>query len=267
MHKLELLFAACLLCTSAVAQVPTPNEALLQKARALYDAPFTRNLASFDCEVQFDWKKHFTEFTDPVPSALLQTADHLQNVQHRVFVDRSGATVSVTPKPPDLASDGRAAQLETALNAMITQGLNAWLPFSTNVILPIGPTNYNFQSLGGGYKLTMDGPGVAATLLLDSELRVTSGVVQAPQDLRFTTEFEAGPDGYLLGSVRTGSTTGSDTGGEATFSYTYQMVEEFQLPSVVTVSPATTKPFQFTLTGCKVVKFVAVHVAPPPNGH
>lgn len=264
MRRIVLLFVACFGCASMAQQPPESDEALLAKTRALYDAPFTRNLVSFDCAVQFDWKKHFAEFSENLPPAAISTAERLQGIQHRVFIDRSGATVSAQPKAPDLSDNQAAAQLEVALNAMITQGLNAWLPFCTNVILPVGPTKYKFEKLDSGYKLTMNGPGVNATILLDSDLRVTSGVVQSPQDLRFTTEFGPGPDGLLLASVKTGSTTG-DTNGEARFAYTYQTMEEFQLPLEVTVSPSMNKPWQYALADCKVVKSITIHVAPPPN--
>jgi hypothetical protein len=252
------------LCGLAVSQSPDSDEALLKKTRALYDAPFTRNLVSFDCSVQFDWKQHTINLLGTIPPALLPTVQRLQAVQHRVFVDRSGATFSALPKAPDFAGDERATQLEQVFNAMASQGFDAWLPFSTNVILPMGTTKFSFQESNPGYKLTMSGPNVAATLLLDSDLRVTSGVSHLPQDLRFTTEFRPGPDGFLLQSVRTGSTSGG-TGRDATFAYTYQVVQGFQLPLEVTVSPATTEPWKFTLADCKVVSGIVIHVASPAN--
>jgi len=148
---------------------------------------------------------------------------------------------------------------------MVTQGLNAWLPFSTNVILPVGSTKFDFEKLDPGYRLNMSGPGVAATLLLDADLRLTSGVAQLPQDLRFTTEFARGPDGYLLQSVRTGSTAGSDTGEEVTFAYTYQTVQGFQLPSDVAITPPTNEVWRIALTDCKAMSGVVLQVAPPTN--
>jgi hypothetical protein len=266
MRRLTLTFVAYLWCASAISQAQESDETLLKHTRALYDAPFTRNLVSFDCAVQFDWKKHIVALLGSMPPAALPTAERLQTIQHRVFVDRSGATVSAQPKAPDFADDQHADQLENVFNAMVTQGLNAWLPFSTNVILPVGPTKYNFQKLDSGYKLTMNGPGVAATILLDSDMHVTSGVGQLPQDLRFTTQFTNGPNGFLLESVRTGSPSG-DTGGDATFAYTYQTVQGFQLPLEITVSPATTKPWHFALNDCKIVNSIIIHVAPPPSTH
>jgi hypothetical protein len=49
------------------AQAGASDKDLLIKARGLYDAPFTGNLVSFDCEVQFDWKKHISDLLGTVP--------------------------------------------------------------------------------------------------------------------------------------------------------------------------------------------------------
>jgi hypothetical protein len=265
MRRVALSIILCFFSAPVIPQSPGSDAALLAKTRALYDAPFTRNLVSFDCAVQFDWKKHLVDTLGAVPPTAEPTVDRLQGVKHRVFVDRSGATVSAIPKAPDLTGVEHATELEQAFSAMVSQGLDAWIPFSTNVILPVGSTKFGFKKLDPGYRLTMNGPGVAATLLLDADLRLTSGVTQLPQDLRFTTEFARGPDGYLLQSVRTGSTAGTDTAGEATFAYTYQTVQGFQLPSDVTITPPTNEVWRVTLTDCKAMSGVALQVAPPPS--
>lgn len=68
------------LCVSAVPQSPGADDQLMAKARAAYDAPFTRNLAAFDCSVQFEWKQHFTEMFGNLPPAAEpiaeKTSDH-----------------------------------------------------------------------------------------------------------------------------------------------------------------------------------------------
>lgn len=157
-----------------------PDEVLLTKTRALYDAPFTRDLVSFDCAVQFDWKKHFVDVLGVIPPAAIPAAERLQALQHRVLVDRSGAVVSVIPKAPDFGGIGHAADLERSFNAIVSSGLNAWLPFNTNVILPVAPTKFSFQNVDTGYKVVMNGPGIAATLLRTEDLRLTSGESPLP---------------------------------------------------------------------------------------
>ncbi len=232
----------------------------MAKARAAYDAPFTRNLAAFDCAVQFDWKQHFAETFGTLPPAVVPMAEKLQTVSHRVNVDHTRATVSPFPRQPDFSGAEHVAeleQLEQVFIAMVSSGLNAWIPSSTNVVLPVGKTQYAFEKLVSGYKLTMKGDNVAGTLLLEPDLRVTSGVMQLPQPLQFWTNFAAGPQGFVLSSVKTVA------GGEAIFAYTYQSVDGIQIPDMVTVTPATTWKWHYRLTDCKVVRFVKIQPLPP----
>lgn len=192
-------------------------------------------------------------------------AEKLQSINHRVNVDHTQAIVSSTPKQPDFSGEQQGAQLkklEEVFIAMVSSGLNAWLPSSTNVILPVGKTKYTFEKLPSGYKLAMEGENVAGTLLLEPDLRVTSGVMQLPQPMRFSTDYEAGPQGLVLASVKTGQTTDTTAGGEATFAYTYQSVDGIQIPDMVTVTPANTVKWHYRLTDCKVVKFVKVQALP-----
>jgi hypothetical protein len=176
------------LCASAFSQSLESDDPLMAKARAAYDAPFTRNLASFDCSVQFDWKQHYAEMFGTFPASAAPTVEKLQAVNHRVNVDHTQAVVSSLPKQPDFsAAEHRPQleQLEQVFIAMVSSGLNAWIPSSTNVVLPVGKTQYKFEKLPSGYKVTMKGENVAGTLLLEPDLRVTSGVMQLPQPIRF----------------------------------------------------------------------------------
>lgn len=231
----------------------------MAKARASYDAPFTRDLAAFDCAVQFDWRQHFAEMFGVLPAAAAPVAEKLQAVNHRVNVEQTQAVVSSVPMPPDFSGAEHGAQLEQleqAFNAIVSSGLNAWTPTSTNVILPVGKIQYAFERVASGYKLTMKGENVAGTLLIGHDLRVTSGVMQLPQPLQFWTNFETGPQGFVLASVKTSAD------GAVTFAYTYQSVAGIRIPDTVTVTPATTGKWHFRLTDCKVTKFVKVQVSP-----
>ena len=104
----------------------------------------------------------------------------------------------------------------------------------------------------------MSGDQVHGMLLLDSDLRVTSGEMQLPQPMSFTTEFKSSPQGYILSSIRTGPPP-----NDAAFAYTYQLVDGFQLPAEITVTPATTGEWRYRLTNCKVVKFAKIQVSAP----
>src|SRR5580658_10109796 len=98
MRQMSILLVALSICLSAFSQSTESDEALLTRARGLYDTPFTGPLVSFDCAVRFDWKRHILEALGAVPPAATSTIEHLQAIQHRVFVDRSGAVVSEVPK-------------------------------------------------------------------------------------------------------------------------------------------------------------------------
>ena len=245
-------------CVPAIAQSTTPDQSLLTKTRSLYDAPFTRGLISFDCTLNFDWKQHFVDLLGSVPPAAVPTAERLQAIQHRVFVDRAGAIVSAVPKGPDLGNVAHATELEQVFIAITSSGLNAWLPSSTNVLLPVGPTNASWEKTDTGYKLTMNGRGVAGQLLLTADMRLTSGVTQLPQPMRFTTDFKPGPNGFLLASVQTGDTIDPGTSKVASFAYTYQTVQGFQLPFQVAVISATSETWHYVLADCKAAKGISI---------
>jgi hypothetical protein len=259
-----------------MSQQTASDEALLAKTRALYDAPFTQELISFDCAVQFNWKQHFVDAqhrldpTKAVSPAAISAAEHLQTVPHRVFVDRSGAVVSAIPKAPDLTGVAHAPELEQALQIMVKGGLDTWGPFAANIILPIGPphgplpatqrsTKYAFEKIDRGYKVTMTGDGLSVTLVLNPELSLVSGDAVLPQAYQFTTGFTSGPAGYLLQSI----STEYSGGGRANFDYTYQTLQGVQLPMDVVVSPATSEPWRYSLSDCKVMKGIVIQIGPP----
>jgi hypothetical protein len=264
MRCLVVTLVLLLLCIPSGAQTTSSDKALLAKTRALYDAPFRRTLVSFDCAVQFDWTKHLLDSVGSVPPAAAPLVEKLQAISHRVTVRRTGAIVSATSKSPNHTQGADADELERVLNTMVESGLNAWTPFSTDVILPVEPTLYSFQKIEPGYKLAMEGAAVDATLLLDSEMRVTGGVSQLPQPMRFTTEFASGPDGFVLASVKTGTTADAKGNAEATFAYTYQTVQGFQLPLQVSVTAAAAPKvvWRYTLNDCTAFTGVVISNGP-----
>ena len=237
---------------------------MLSKARGLCDAPFTRQLVSVDCSVRFDWKEHFINNVGTFPAAALPTVNRLQSLQHRVFVDRSGAVVSDIQKATDLAAIPHAGDLETALQAMVSSGLNAWLPFATNVILPVKPTTFTFQRSDTGFKVMMKSANISATLDLLPDMRITGVISELPQPQHFVTEFTTGPDGYLVQSVKTGSGTEAQTSWNAIFTYRYQKIQGFQVPIDVAVTQvATGEKWDYSLDDCKAVTGVVLNVQAP----
>ena len=255
---LPTAFTLCL-CIPVMAQTAPSDKDLLTKTRGLYDAPFAGNLVSFDCAVQFDWEKHISDLLGTVPPGGMTLAEHLQPISHRVFVDRSGAFVSAQPKEPDLSEVAHGAEIEHAFSTMLSGGLNGWLPFARNIILPVEPITYRFKKVSAGYDVMLKGPNMDATLTLQSDMRLTKGLTVLPEVINFTTTFIPGPNGYLLQSI----TTNPGTINEAIFSYTYQNVSDVQIPSQVTVTPASREVWRYSLTDCKVMRGVTVHVGPP----
>ncbi len=251
-RRVLLLATAACMVLAASSQSADQDEALLDKARSLYDTPFSRNLTSFSCAVQFDWKRHFEALVGTLPPAVVESVERLQKVQHSVTVKSHSATVFSVPKAPDFGGSQSIAQIEQVFTAVLEQGLNAWLPFSTNAILPAKPTTFHFEDAGTTYKLNMAAEGVDANLVLNRDLRITSGVTQLPQPTRFTTHFVDGPHGYFLESVTNGPAGGSPD-SDTTFDFTYQTAGDFRILSSVSVSQPSSKPWHFALTHCNVV--------------
>jgi hypothetical protein len=90
-------------------------------------------------------------------------------------------------------------------------------------------------------------------------MRLTKGLTVLPEVINFTTTFIPGPNGYLLQSI----TTNPGTINEAIFSYTYQKVSDAQIPSQVTVTPASREVWRYSLNDCKVMRGITVDVGPP----
>jgi hypothetical protein len=88
------MLALSLCATSSRAQTDVSDTTVLKQTRAKYDAPFERNLQSFSCAVEFNWKQHFTEAvrlgdegTDE------EIAKLIQPISNRVTVTRQNTAV------------------------------------------------------------------------------------------------------------------------------------------------------------------------------
>jgi len=264
MRQISILLVAMSICLPAFPQSTESDETLLTRAHGLYDTPFTGPLVSFACAVQFDWKRHIFETLGAVPPAATSTIEHLQAIQHRVFVDRSGAVVSEVPKPTDLSGTPHGADLESSFQAIVSSGINAWLPFAMDEILPVKPSKSSIQKVDTGFKVVMNGPNVSATLMVLPDMRISNVISEFPQPLHFTTSFVSGPNGFLLQSVKTGPGTSDLDKWDATFTYTFQGIQGVQLPGGVTVTQsATGEKWAYSLDDCKAVTGVKLEVRAP----
>jgi hypothetical protein len=253
-------FGQSLKVTPKIAKSPSDAEVLLAKTEALYDTPFRSGLINFSCTIDFDFAKYLKSNFGETTRTDSPIAQLLKPITYRVFVDHSGATISPQTKLPEFSQLPVAAQLEESNRALIQTGLNNWVPYAYGEVLPIAPTNYQFEKTATGYNLSMDGQGITGKLILDSDLHLREGVIETSQHIEITTKFVDAPNGLVLAA----SSTDTDHAGVARFTYTYQFVDGFQLPQHVGVASEQNKmTLYYTLTDCKAQHGTVVHIAPP----
>jgi glyoxylate utilization-related uncharacterized protein len=106
----------------------------------------------------------------------------------------------------------------------------------------------------------MEGQGITGKLSLDHDLHLVSGVIDTSQHIEITTTFVSAPKGLVLAA----SSTDTDHAGVARFTYTYQVVDGFQIPELVGLTSERNKmAMNYTLTDCKVQHGIVLQVAPP----
>jgi hypothetical protein len=248
------------LCQSPkIAESPGDAEILLAKTEALYDTPFRSGLINFSCAIDFDFAQYLKNNFGEAARTDSPIAQALKPIRYRIFVDHSGATVSAQPKLPDLSQIPLAAQLEESNRALMQVGLMNWVPYAYGEVLPISPTNYQFEKTATGYNLSMDGQGITGKLILDQDLHLVSGIVDTSQHIEITTKFVSAPNGLVLAA----SSTNTDHAGVVHFTYTYQVIDGFQLPQrIELISDQNKMSMNYMLTDCKVQHGLLIHLAP-----
>jgi hypothetical protein len=242
------------------AKSPSDAEGLLAKTRALYDTPFRSGLINFSCAIDFDFAQYLKSNFGEAARTDSPIAQLVKPIRYRIFVDHSGATISAQPKLPDFSQLPLAAQLEESNRDLMQVGLNNWVPYAYGEVLPIGSTHYQFEKTATGYNLSMDGQGITGKLILDHDLRLVSGILDTSQHIEITTKFVSAPNGLVLAA----SSTDTDHAGVARFTYTYQVVDGFQLPQHIGLTSEQNKmALNYTLTDCKAQHAIVVRVAPP----
>ena len=253
-------FSQSLKVAPKIAKSSSDAEVLLAKTKALYDTPFRSGLVSFSCSIDFDFAKHLKSNFGEAARTDSPIAQLLEPISYRVFVDRSGATISSQTKLPEFSQLPIAAQVEESNRSLMQTGLSNWVPYAYGEVLPISPTNYQFEKTATGYNLSMDGQGLTGKLILDPDLDLREGVIETSQHIEITTRFVDAPSGLVLAA----SSTNTDHAGVARFTYTYQVVDGFQLPQHVGVATEQNKlTLNYTLTDCKTQHGIVVQVAPP----
>jgi len=235
------------------AQDTKSDQTLLSQAREKYDAPFNRNLQSFDCAVDFSWKEHFTETTRVGDEGTDQELETIfQPIRNRVVVTRQNATVSSGLTDDEISKLPHGGMAELLLEHAVQKGLSNWLPSSTNVMLPPPDTTASFKQSKSGYKLTVKLGFVEIEMGFASDMRLQSSSVNAgSQSNYYETSFVPGPQGFLLASWTMGEDGNFSRGHRLLYTYTYQTIDGVQIPEhVAVIRESHHEVWRYTLSDC-----------------
>jgi hypothetical protein len=256
-YVMQIYGAPIVFCFCAMlchAQATKTDQALLSHAREKYDAPFNRNLQSFDCAVDFSWKEHFTETTRVGDEGTDEELEKIfQPIRNRVTVTRQ--SVIVSPGMTDDAVDKlpHGGMAEGLLEHAVQKSLYNWLPASTNVLLPNPATPVSFEQSPSGYKLVFKMRTSDVEMVFGPDMRLQSATLKAPQSGHFETSFAFGPQGFLLISWTMGEHGNSEPGHRLTFTYTYQTVDGVELPEhVAVIRESHHEVWRYRLSNCIV---------------
>lgn len=243
------------LCTMLChAQVATDGAAFVKQARTKYDAPFTRNLQSFTCGVEFDWKRHFAETlrlgdegTDE------EIATSIQPIHTQVTVSSREAAVSAGMPEAEIRKLPRGGMAELLLEHAVQFSLNSWLVAANNQMLLSGGDSVRVVPSASGYQLQFRVENVDVEMSLARDMSLQSEAPRGSTTDRRETDFHAGPRGFLLSSFRLGEDGNFKPGNRIILTYTYQNVGGFQVPHQVAVPHESHhEVWHDNLTGCTV---------------
>jgi hypothetical protein len=244
----------CLCAAFCHAQTAIEDATFLKQARAKYDAPFDRNLQSFNCAVEFNWKQHFTEVvrlgdegTDE------EIAKLIQPIRNRVTVTRQNAVVSpgmTEDQVNKLPHDGMAERL---LEHAVQFSLNNWLAVGGNALLPPEGTPVHIEPSTSGYKLNLKIQTFDVEMSFARDMSLQREAVKGSASDSRETVFGPGPQGFLLTSFRQGEDGDFRPGKRIILTYTYQNVGGFQLPEQVAINRESHhENWHYKLTDCTV---------------
>jgi hypothetical protein len=251
-YRALIVFCSCaMLCH---AQATKTDQALLNELREKYDAPFNRNLQSFDCAVDFSWKEHFTETTRVGDEGTDEELEKIfQPIRNRVTVTRQSVTVSSGMTDDAVKKLPHGGMAEFLLEHAVQKSLYNWLPASTNVLLPDPATPVHFEQSSSGYKLAFKMQTFDIEMVLTPDMRLQGVTAKGPQSDHFETAFAPGQHGFLLTSWTMTEDGNSDPGHRLIFTYTYQTVDGVQLPEkVAVIRESHHEVWRYRLSGCIV---------------
>ena len=196
-----LVFGFC--AAVCPAQTAINDATFLKQARAKYDAPFERNLQSFNCAVEFNWKQHFTEAVRVGDEGTdEEIAKLIQPIRNRVTVTRQNAAVSAGMTDDEVNKLPYKGMAEGLLEHAVQFSLNNWLAASNNAMLPPEGTPVHVEQSTSGYKLELRIQTFDVEMLLARDMSLQSEAAKGSASDRRETEFRPGPQGFLLTSFQ-----------------------------------------------------------------
>jgi len=249
---LALVFSLC--ASFCHAQAATDDATFLKQARAKYDAPFGRNLQSFSCAVEFNWKQHFSEAVRVGDEGTdEEIAELIQPIRTRVTVNRQNAAVSSGMTDDEERRLPHGGMAEGLLEHAVQFSLNSWLVASNNALLPSEGTPVHVEPSESGYKLEFKIQTFDVEMSLARDMSLQSEGEKGSASDRRETDFRPGPQGFLLTSYRLGEDGDFRPGNRIILTYTYQNVGGFQLPEQVAINRESHhEVWHYKLTDCTV---------------
>jgi hypothetical protein len=235
-------------------QATKTDQAMLSEVRAKYDAPFSRNLQSFDCKIGFDWKQHWKEtyrLGDEGTDEEIQ--NFIQPIVNRVTVTSEDAVISsgLTEEQEQKLPHGGMA--EGLLKHAVRFSLRNWLVAANNALLPSPDTPVHFEPSKSGYKLELKIKTFDAAMMLTHDMRLESMGVKGSDSDRQGFTFQPGPQGFVVSNWTMGEDGDLKPGNRLIFGYTYQTVGGFQIPAQgVVIRESHREAWNYTLTDCIV---------------
>jgi len=247
-----LVFSLC--AAFCHAQTATDDATFLKQARAKYDAPFARNLESFTCAVEFNWKQHFTEAVRVGDEGTdEEIAKLVQPIHNRVTVTRQNAAVSSGMTDDEEKKLPHKGMAEGLLEHAVQFSLNNWLGASNNAMLPPEDTPVHVEPSASGYELKFKVQTFDVEMSFTREMSLLSEAVKGSASDRRETDFRPGPQGFLMTSYRLGEDGDFRPSNRIVLTYTYQTVGGFQLPEQVAINRESHhEVWHYRLTDCRV---------------
>jgi hypothetical protein len=254
MRFLRSVLAFSLCAPLCHAQAATDDATLLKQARAKYDAPFDRDLKSFNCAVDFNWKRHWQETYRVGDEGTDEEIEKsVQPIRNRVTVTREDAIVSSGMTEEQEKQLPHGGMAEGLLEHAVRFSLRTWLVASNDALLPSTGTPAHFDSSASGYQLGLKMQNFDVAMMLTRDMSLQSMGVKGSDSDRQEFEFHPGPQGFLLASWTMGEDGDFKPGNRLIFTYTYQSVGGFQIPDQVAVNRESHhEVWHYKLTDCTV---------------